>query len=128
MPESVHVGLTPRRSPRHLVALAAVAAATAAVSAAATAAATSIPATPAAATATAAATSIPAAATAAAAFARPGLIHGQRPAAELLAVECFDRGGRFLVVLHFDEPEAPRPAGLPVGDHLRSRHLPVFRE
>src|SRR5579872_5012544 len=55
------------------------------------------------------------------------LVHAQRPAIHLEAVERLDRGLRF-ALLHLDETEAPRLAGLPIVDQLHGIHLAVTLE
>jgi hypothetical protein len=64
----------------------------------------------------AASAAVAAPAPAGALFARPGLVDGQRAALELGAAEVLDRLLR--PRRHLDEREAPRPAGVPVGDDL----------
>src|SRR5437764_7532822 len=62
--------------------------------------------------------SLPALRSAAAAVARGallGLIHPQRPPAQLLAVDILDRA-RGVGARHLDEPETARPAGVALGD------------
>src|SRR5438876_4496620 len=62
--------------------------------------------------------SLPALRSAAAAVARAallGLIHPQRPPAQLLAVDILDRA-RGVGARHLDEPETARPAGVAIGD------------
>src|SRR5262249_30991165 len=69
--------------------------------------------------------------TAAAAFTRGtrlGLVDRQGAALERGPVERLDRRRGLAVVGHFDEPEAPRAARLPVGDDLGLRHRPVLLE
>src|SRR5688572_29330331 len=51
---------------------------------------------------------------------RLGLVDRQVPAAEAVVVQLFDRLLRFLVGGHFDEPEAPRPAGGHVAHDLHA--------
>src|SRR5687767_11384504 len=78
---------------------------------------------------TAATTAVVAAASGAAAlFAGPGLVDCQGSALELLAVERLNGLLGLGVVLHLDEAEAPRPAGLPIGNHLGARHHAMLLE
>src|SRR5687768_11966469 len=105
-------------------AVAATPAATAAVAAATTAATTV-----AAATATAATTAATIAAAPAAAFlAWTGFVDGQGPAAERRTVQRVDRRLRFAIVVHLDEAEAARAAGLAIRDDLRAGHRPMLLE
>src|SRR5262249_13564271 len=69
-----------------------------------------------------------AAATTAAATLLPrlGLADGQGPAAAIRALGGVDGLRGLTVIVHADEPEAARPAGLPVGNHLGASHLAVL--
>src|SRR5262249_11850849 len=80
--------------------------------------------------ATAAAPAVTAAAAAAAPAVFPGLglVDGQRPALKLGAVEGVDGLLGLGVIIHFDEPEAARTAGLAVGDDLGAGDFPVLLE
>src|SRR5688572_11806920 len=99
--------LTPRRLP-------ALAAATAATTAAATTTAAAIAAT---ATTAAAAT---------AAFALGTcLVDGDRTTVDLRAVQCFNRGTCFAVVIHRHKRKSPGPAGVTIRDHCHFFHLTV---
>src|SRR4051812_21519127 len=59
-------------------------------------------------------------------FTGPRLIDGQRPALEQGAIEVGD--GLLGAVLHLDEAETARPAGVPVGHDLAARHAAELRE
>src|SRR5437660_12143461 len=68
--------------------------------------------------------SLPALRSAAAAVARAallGLIHPQRPPAQLLAVDILDRA-RGVGARHLDEPETARPAAVAIGDDAHRLH------
>src|SRR5213082_930297 len=74
--------------------------------------------------------SLPALRSAAAAVARGallGLIHPQRPPAQLLAVDILDRA-RGVGARHLNEPEAARPAGVAIGDDAHRLDGAVRRE
>src|SRR5262249_10306210 len=89
----------------------------------------SVPATAAVATATTAATAAVATATATGPrplFARAGLIDGEGPALELLAVHAGD--GLVGPGVHLHERKAPAPAGVAVADDLRAENGPELGE
>src|SRR5262245_27424087 len=61
-------------------------------------------------------------------LARLGLVDCQGPALVVEVIQALDGLLRLRVVFHLDEPEAARPAGLAVGDHLDAGHLAELAE
>ena len=55
----------------------------------------------------------------------PGFIDGEPSTVVVLTVQCLDRGQGFVVIRHFDEPEATTASGLPVAQDLSRAYSSV---
>ena len=61
-------------------------------------------------------------------FARTGLVNLEGTPANFLPVESFDCGVGLVVVIHGDEPEAPRASGFAIRDQVYPFHGTIFTE